>query len=105
MKIAIFGRTINSESLRELSEFVQELTSVGNLEVFVYKPFKSHVLSLLREAIANQSKDTLNLQCIENFFERAGEFLTHSELPADTNFFFSFQQPLISSFFSVILYM
>ena len=87
MRIAIFGRTMHAESLGELSAFVQELKGVDPLEAVVYKPFKNYVLNLLADNVKGVEIQARE-QLIE-FFEGAGEFLSHKDLSEKTNFFFS----------------
>lgn len=92
MKIAIFGRTFHKESLTELSLFVQQLLEHsgrvlgGRLEVYVYEPFKKHILSLLSDAPANKTE---HVEQLRTFFNGALEFHSHKDLPGETNFFFS----------------
>ncbi len=109
MKIAIFGRTMHTESLGELSAFVRELKSIKQLEVLVYKPFKKHTLGLLSvddcptnervpsawfqsgEPQHEHVEESSSSDCciIKEFFETASEFSSHSDLPSDTDLFFS----------------
>ena len=78
---------MHAESLGELSAFVQELKGVDPLEAVVYKPFKNYVLNLLADNVKGVEIQARE-QLIE-FFEGAGEFLSHKDLSEKTNFFFS----------------
>ena len=81
MVIAIFGRTIQRESLGELSLFVNELKSVDALELIVYEPF----FNVIKEIASNEPMGS----SIIDFFSKFPLFTSHLDLPEKVDLFFS----------------
>lgn len=81
MKIAIFGRTIDEGSLKELSIFFNAIKKVNEVELFVYKPFKDYLFS--------QFSTLSQFGPIGEAIKNASEFSLSSELPSSSDLFIS----------------
>lgn len=76
MKIALFGRTIQTKSLGELERILEKIYAVKGANILIYSEFCDYLKSLKREKIAQ-------------ILKAAVTFMGHKDLPQDTNLFLS----------------